>query len=127
MLTIAGHATKPQTIFIAQQAAYHINKCIEANKNPQLIHNNGTTIKDIYGDFKTNSGITFPLFEGASWNEGFPSSAKLAQAVGYLFGYYGVNTFVSLGVDTNWKNPSSAGTYSYELFIDQSTLAYPDR
>ncbi|KAI6174693.1 Phosphate-regulating neutral endopeptidase [Aphelenchoides bicaudatus] len=127
MLSVAKHARKDQSTksHIAQQAAYHFKKCVDAHKDPKQIHQDGEAIDGIYRDFKDKTGLEFPVFQ-SSWAGNFPDANTFSKTLGILTGIYGVDTFISLQVDTNWEHPSDTGINSYEIYVDQTSLVFDD-
>ncbi|KAI6220479.1 Phosphate-regulating neutral endopeptidase [Aphelenchoides besseyi] len=110
---------------IGKEAAYHFKKCVEAYKDPKQIHGDGQVITGMYNDYKAKAGIDFPLFT-PNWSGARPSAEQMAKAVGVLSGTYLTDTFVSSGIDTNWKHPSDNTERPYAVLIDQTSLLYPD-
>ncbi|KAI6234145.1 Phosphate-regulating neutral endopeptidase [Aphelenchoides fujianensis] len=96
-----------------------------AYKDPKIIHQDGKTITDIYNLFKKNAGIDFPLFN-SGWSAGFPSADVFAKVVGVLSGQFQTETFVTFMIDTNWKHPADNGYRPYSIYVDQTTLTFPD-
>uniref|UniRef100_A0AC34Q1X1 Uncharacterized protein n=1 Tax=Panagrolaimus sp. JU765 TaxID=591449 RepID=A0AC34Q1X1_9BILA len=107
--------------FSVKQVKTMFAQCVAANKNWGSIVGNGQIIRDTVNAFKQNTNFNFPLFDNS--NDPWPSASALGTALGYLSGYMGIDTLVTPFVDTNWKDP--AGSQSYLLYIDQSTLTLP--
>ena len=62
------------------------------------------------------------MLNQAAFVDSWPSRTQLANALGVLSGQFGVDTFISYFVDTNWKDPH--GSQPYALFVDQNVLVY---
>lgn len=80
----------------------------------------------MYNEFSTKANLKFPLFN-RGWKHDNLTAKEFGQAVGYLSGRFGVETFLQIDVGPNWSRESNQANNSYRLTVDQTQLAFPDR
>ena len=102
-----------------QQVKQMYQQCLTDKSNWDDITVNGTRVINIVKDFLAVTHYNFPLVSTATILDATSASTVL----GYLSGTYGVDTFISQYVDTNWKDPT--GQMPYLLYLDQPALTLP--
>uniref|UniRef100_A0A914WL01 Endothelin-converting enzyme 1 n=1 Tax=Plectus sambesii TaxID=2011161 RepID=A0A914WL01_9BILA len=107
-----------------QQTVWFFNQCVAAQNNFSAITQGGTVVLNALDAFQSATSLPFPMLTQSTQQVQWPNSTTLATALGYLSGVNGVNTLISYSIDTNWKYPQ--GSIPYYLYIDQSSLTYPN-
>uniref|UniRef100_A0AC35U683 Peptidase_M13_N domain-containing protein n=1 Tax=Rhabditophanes sp. KR3021 TaxID=114890 RepID=A0AC35U683_9BILA len=118
-LTKPGYVTQNSSPGM-QQLLWYFNSCVTYYTSGRQIIQDGSVVKKMYADLTANLG-PFPAFSAIS-PKTFPDPTTLGKLLGYLSGSQQTETFVTAGVDTNWKQPSQG----YSFYLDQATLSFPE-
>ena len=98
-----------------QKTALYYARCKDARSNYTAEIKDGAALKKVMNDFGTYTGLTFPMMQDNPPAQDL-SPSTLGKAMGVL-SRLGVDTLVSIMVDTDWKNPTN-----FKFFIDQNVL-----
>uniref|UniRef100_A0A914XSZ6 Endothelin-converting enzyme 1 n=1 Tax=Plectus sambesii TaxID=2011161 RepID=A0A914XSZ6_9BILA len=115
---------QPNTPLPLQQTVWFFNQCVAAQNNFSAITQGGTIVLNALKAFQSTTSLPFPMLTQSTQQVTWPNSTTLATVLGYMSGVNGVDTLISSGVDTNWVDPQ--GAKPYFLYIDQSSLTYPN-
>uniref|UniRef100_A0A1I7SFE4 Peptidase_M13_N domain-containing protein n=1 Tax=Bursaphelenchus xylophilus TaxID=6326 RepID=A0A1I7SFE4_BURXY len=108
---------------VLEKAKIYYNKCSEAEKNPEIIHQNGKVLQQIYKTVVSATPLQFAFLSNATLEK--PSPRELSEIIGYLLREYDVNVFLKLSIKTNWKNPTGLfGHKGYRVFLEQPELKF---
>uniref|UniRef100_A0A915AZ76 Uncharacterized protein n=1 Tax=Parascaris univalens TaxID=6257 RepID=A0A915AZ76_PARUN len=106
-----------------QQLFHYFDTCKTAFSDWSAITRDASYVKSKLRSFQSVTRLPFPLLQQDSTDLAVPNSTTLATAIGYLEGALQTATFLTSGIDTNWRHPQS--TQGYMLMVDQATLTYP--
>ncbi|KHN78428.1 Neprilysin-1 [Toxocara canis] len=101
----------------------YFETCKDAFSAWTSITKDATYVKSKLQMFQAATELSFPLLQQDATDPTMPNGTTLATAIGYLNGVLQTPTFLSFGIDTNWKDPQS--TQGYMLMIDHATLTFP--
>jgi hypothetical protein len=100
------------------QLSRYYKKCKTAYDSWPAPLGGNATIVSLLDEFNQMTGLPFPMITGAAATL---DPESLAKAFGYLSGSQMIDTLVTFGIDTNWRDPH--GDQPYAAFLDQPTLS----
>ncbi|KAF1765822.1 hypothetical protein GCK72_005775 [Caenorhabditis remanei] len=113
-----------------QQTRWYFDQCVSARQNWNTIVASGKVVTDAINKlgagstgFEQSTQFPFPMLDQNKDVTTYPGKLGLGYLVGSLTAS-GVDTFVSAGVDTNWKDP--AGPEGFAYLIDQPSTFAPN-
>lgn len=113
-----------------KQTRWYFDQCVKARQNWTSLVADGKIVTDAINslaagtpDFESDTQFPFPMLDQKTDVKTFPNKFGLGYLVGSLSAS-GVDTLISAGVDTNWKDPSGPDGFAY--LIDQPTTFAPN-
>ncbi|CAI2323447.1 unnamed protein product [Caenorhabditis sp. 36 PRJEB53466] len=113
-----------------KQTRWYFDECVKARQNWNSLVEDGSIVTSAINNLATGAGgfesttkFPFPMLDQNTDVKTFPNKFGLGYLAGSLAAS-GVDTIISAGVDTNWKDPSGPNGFAY--LIDQPTTFAPN-